>query len=451
VALIELDLDAPPAHPPSRPPARYYRSVAIFAVAVLLMALGGAAPPAAVLWQRTGLVPLGGAATSFQLVGGVLYTLDGNANRRTTTAWSLRPLRKLWSVSSGLQLDPSGTVIHDNGARVTAVGTNLLQQSSTGTTILDARTGTVRWRSPVPVLAYSGGVAVVQETRFAPGTLYDQSSGDPGPLYWSADGVPHTRPPEHTVLHGIDLATGRERWAVAEPGSVFVVSAGGDATGFVVIAADRLAMLAAATGAVVRQRALPPTTGDSYPEIVGGLLILSHGVSDTGTGTATAFALDSFEPRWRRTESGDIGAAAGCSELLCDAERGGLAVLDPRTGAPRWLAPPDVELVVHGPDVLEERTTTNRPLRVRDGRTGAVRVDVTGWEAVAQSDAGAPIMLFRSQPGTGRSGFGVLRPGARRVQLLGLSSVPVQGCGSDDRYVACEIDGGVEVWSYQAR
>jgi hypothetical protein len=440
LALIELDLDAAPAPPPGPPPARYVRSLAVVVTGVLVLSLGGAAPAAALLWQRVGLAQLGGASTSFQLVGGVLYTLDGNADRRTTTAWSLQPLRRLWSQSTALQLDASGTVIHDEPVDLVLAGGNLLQRSPGATTVLDPRTGRVRWRTDTPLLTGSGSTGLRQESTFAPGTVYDESSGDPGPLYFSIDGVPHTQPPERTVLRGLDLTTGRERWRYTESGSVYAVPGAG---GFVVVSADRITLLSAETGAVLRYRSLPRITGDSYPDVVGDLVLLAYG------GTIRALSRSTFAELWRHPDAAGATDEGSCLGLLCTVERNGITVLDPSTGDPSWRARADSLLVARGPDVLEEWPEGERPIRVRDAGTGRPRVELSGWEGVADSDPGEPLLLFRAQQGSGRAGFAVLTPGADRVQPLGLTSEPVRACSSDDRYVACRIGDGVEVWAYR--
>jgi outer membrane protein assembly factor BamB len=451
VALIELDLDAPPVPAPSRPPARYYRSAAVLACVVLVLALGGAAPITAVLWQRAGLIPVAGPSTSYQQVGGLLYTLDSDSGRRTTTAWSMRPVRKLWSVSTPLQVDASGSILHDGGALV-ASGRYTLLQASNGVTVIDPATGRIRWTAPQPTFVDDGQVAVVQQVEFAPGTEYDQSSGDPGPLYFSETGVPHNQPPERTVLHGLDLGTGRERWTVSERGAVYVVPASGDATGFLLVTADRLAVLASDTGAVVREHALPRFAGGdvSYPEVMGDLLILRHDVSETGAGTATVFGLDTLTQRWQVTEVSRDGSSGACLGLPCEEDRDGLAVLDPATGAPLWRSPRNTTLSLRGGGVLEMRGASTSPLHLLDARTGRVKVDLGGWQTVADNTGDAPIVLFRAQPPTGRAGFGVLMPGADRVQPLGLSTDRVYQCSADDRYVACRTGRGVEVWAYQA-
>jgi len=450
VALIELDLDAPPAPSPSRPPARYFRNVGVFTCVLLVLALGGAAPAVAVLWQRAGLVPLAGPTTSYQLVGGLLYTLDGNAGLRTTTAWSLHPVRKLWTLSTPLAVDSAGSVIQD-GASLSAAGRYVLLHASDGTRVIDSRSGRIRWTSRSPLASDNGGVGIIQQTEFPPGTEYDQSSGDPGPLYWSEDGVPHTQPPDHTVLRGLDLGTGRVRWTVSERGSVYVVPALGDATGFVVIAADRLSWLATDTGAVLREQPLPRFAGSdiSYPEPMGEVLILRHNVSDTGAGTATAFGMDTLEQRWQVTEPAQDGGSGSCLGLPCEQDGDRLAVLDPATGVPLWYASRQVTVLSHGHDALELRGTSKTPVRVLDARTGRVKVDLSGWQTVTDASDRAPIVVYRAQAPTGRAGFGVLAPGASRVQLLGLSSQRVEQCASDEKYVACRTGNGVEVWSFR--
>ncbi len=445
MALIDLDLVAPVAPRPSRPPDRYFRYVAVLAVVALVLTLGGDVLTVPVLWHRTGLAPLAGASTSYQLVGGTLYTLDGNANRRTTTAWSLNPLHKMWSLSTALQLDDSGTVIHDDAATLSRIGPHLLLRSGSVATVIDPATGRIRWTSKVPLLTGRGTTALVQDARFPAGTEYNQSSGDPGSLYFSAGGVPHTSPPERTVLHGLDLATGRQLWAHTEPGSVYAVPAGDATDGYLVISADRIALLDGRTGAVWRTRVLPPAPGDIFPDVIGDVVLMAFGDS------VRAVSLSTFAVLWQHTES--IGARAdqgSCLGLLCDTGRESITVLDPATGAARWTEPSSALLIARGPDVLEEQSDTQDPIVVRDPRTGRARVDLRAWQTVADSDPDNPILVFRAQTGTARAQFGALPAGASRVQPLGRTSAPVSECSSDARYVACRTTGGVEVFAYRA-
>lgn len=446
MALIELDRDAPAAPPASRPPARYFRYVAFAVVALLTLALGGASPIEPVLWRPDGLAALGGASTSYQLVGGVLYTLDGNSNRRTTTAWGLEPaVHKLWSLSTPLQLDDTGTVIHDDLTTLSVAGRFLVQNGATGITVIDPATGHVRWTSDLPVLTGTATSGLIQVPEFAAGTTYDQSSGAPGQLYFSVSGVPHTSPPERTVLRGLDLATGRERWRRTEPGSVYVTAAGDPTDGYMVISADRVSLLDGRTGAVLRSQTLPRITSESYPDVIGDVVLLATDL------TVRAISRTTFAPLWLHTESIGVRADQGsCLGLLCDTGRDTIAVLDPATGAARWTAANSALLIARGPAVLEERSDSQAPVALRDPGSGRTRVDLRRWETVADSDPGDPIVLFKFAAGTAQAEFGALLPGASKVQPLGRSAGRVRECSSDARYVACRIDGGVEVWAYRA-
>jgi hypothetical protein len=451
VALIELDLDTPRAAVTGRPPLRYFRYGGLLLAAVLVLVLGGAATVTSMIWRRAGSLPLTLSNTSFQILGGRLYTMDTNGAQRVTTAWAMAPVRRLWTASTPLDRDlSSGEVIHDGNAYLVGAGAYTLMQSSLGTTVLDVATGAVRWATRSPVLAESDGVAVVQETRFRPDTVYDESSGNPGPLYWSETGEPHTEPPERTTLRGLDLATGRPLWSADVGGSVYVVPARGDSTGFVVIAADGLTERAAATGAVLRQHPLARTGGSdiSYPDVDGDLLLLRHDAPD-GSSVATAYALDTLAPRWQLSEPPDSGNGSTCTDMPCRADSNGLTVLDPVRGVPLWHAGTYVDLTRRAAGTLEIQGITSRPLRLRDPDTGAVLADLSGWDAVADSDAADPIVLYRAEPPDGHAAFGVLLPGGRGVQPLGRAAGRIKGCGSDDQHIVCRVDDGLEVWSYR--
>jgi PQQ-like domain len=451
VALIELDLDAPPAAAAGRPPLRFYRYGGLLLTALLVLALGGAVTVTSVIWRRDGSLPLAGPDTSFQILGGRLYTMDTAGAQRVTTAWTMNPVRRLWSASTPLAQDPSsGAIIHDGNAHLAGAGAYTLLQSSIGTTVLDVATGAVRWASRAPVLAESDGVGVVQQTQFRAGTAYDESSGDPGPLYWSATGQPHTEPPRRTTLRGLDLATGRPLWSADVRGSAYVVPAASDATGFVVIAADALTERAAATGTVLRRHPLTRAGGSdiSYPDVDGDLLLLRHDAPD-GSSVATAYGLDTLQPRWQLSAPPDNGNGSTCIDLPCREDANGLTVLDPTHGAPLWHAGTYVDLIRRAAGALEVRGVSSRPLRLRDPGTGAVLADLSGWDAVVDGDAADPIVLFRAEPPDGHAAFGVLLPGGHAVQPLGRAGGRIESCVSDDQHVACRTTDGVEVWSYR--
>jgi hypothetical protein len=451
VALIELDLDAAPPAPTARPPIRYYRYGGVLITAILVLALGGAATVTSRILQRDGSIPLAGSNNSVQLLGDVLYTMDTSGDQRVTTAWSMTPVRRLWSASTPLARDPgSDEIPHDGNVYLAGAGAYTLLQTALGTTVLDVATGAIRWASQASVLTQSGGVGIGQETHFRPGTAYDESSGNPGPLYWSTTGTPHTEPPQRTTVRGLDLATGRPLWSADVPGSVYVVPARDDTTGFVVIAADGLTERAAVTGAVLRQRPLSRVGGSdvTYPDVDGDLLMLRHDNPD-GSSFATAYALDTLEQRWQISEPPDSGSGSSCIDMPCRRETDGLSVLDPERGTPLWHAGTNVDLSRRPGGVLEAQGTSSRPLGLRAPRTGAVLADLSGWDSVTDSDPADPIVLFRAEPPDGHAAFGVLMPGGHAVQPLGRAAGRVRACWSDEQHIACRVADGVEVWSYR--
>ncbi|RZU49591.1 putative pyrroloquinoline-quinone binding quinoprotein [Krasilnikovia cinnamomea] len=446
MALIELsdDPSAPPAA--TRPSVRRHRRLGLALAAVLALALAGAVPAAAVYWRHAGVVPLP-AAADFQVVGGRLYTLDVADGRRITSAWTMRPLRRLWRAATTADDAPGGAL--QGGGSVQAVGGHVLLRAGQATTVLDARTGAVRWTSPVPVLPLTDDIGLVQAERFRPGTEYDESSGAPGALYFSSSGQPHTEPPEVTELRGVDLTTGQPRWSARFPGSIYPARARGRVAGVLVLASGRLSLRAAESGAVLREQSLARIPGaQSWGDVVGDLLLVRQAAADDGT-VVTAYAMDTLAPRWRRTEPAAAGNSATCTGLACEKGRSHLVVLDPGTGRPRWRTTGDVDLQTGAGYALEVQSGRSRPLRALDPASGVPVVDLSAWQTFATGPSAAPLVLARREAGRGTA-FGVLLPGRRAIQRLGQSRAAVTDCSADSRFVACRAAAGVEVWAYSA-
>jgi outer membrane protein assembly factor BamB len=449
VALIELDLYAPTESPPGRAQRGHHRYGGIALAVVLLLTLAGSAPATSVLWRRIGLAPLAAPDASYQFVGGRLYTFDSAGDRLVTTAWSMDPLRRLWSRTTTVPDAQTYGVMPGFGWFVAPVeGDQVVLQSRLSSTVVDARTGAVRWTSPVPVMATAGGrVGLVYEQHFRPGTEYNQATGASGPLYYADDGAFHTEPPLHTTLRALDLRTGRQLWQTVRAGRVIAADVRGNADRIVVVAPGWLGVLAAGTGAVLRERRLPgPAARELRPgDIVDDLVLLRRGSPGDG-GTVTAYSVADLAPVWQRPEPVD-GNPAYCADMLCQNEGFGVTVLDPATGQPQWHTDPGVGLVGRGASVLEVGTAENRPVRARDAATGAVQADLAGWTWYASSPEDAPLVLGRFD--RDRTVMGVLPPGGRAVQPLGYSTTPVTNCASDEGFVGCRVFGGVEVWAYR--
>jgi len=86
---------------------------------------------------------------------------------------------------------------------------------------------------------------------------------------------------------------------------------------------------------------------------------------------------------------------------------------------------------------------------VVDPATGARRVELGGWRADITGSDEQPIVLRRHQ-GPLTSFFGAVAAGRPAVQPLGATSGPVGDCTSDERYVVCQADGGLQIWAYRA-
>lgn len=449
MALIELDLYAPAEFTVGSPPPGRHRPLGAALVLLLVLALAGATPARSVLWRHAGLAAIDSPQGTYQLLGGQLYTFDALAGRLVTTAWSMDPLRRLWSRSTQVQVPDQDGMLPGLGRFVTQAGSgDVLLQAEQGSTIIDARTGAVRWSSPVPVAPVVGGrIGLIHDQQFRPGTRYDQATGASGPLFFSTTGVFYTEPPVRTTLRALDIRTGRPLWSVTLPGPVLAAPAPGDPDAVLLVAADRLGLRAAATGAVLRERSLAGTAvrTPSSSDITSGLVLLRTGSPGKPGGMVTAYSGRTLAQVWRRPEPA-YGSSAYCDGLLCDAWDASAAVLDPATGRPRWRTRLGASLVGRGDGVMELGSAASRPIWLRDTVTGAIRVDLRPWMWYASSPEDDPLVLGRLA-GTGMI-FGVLLPGRRAVQPLGYSPTPVADCASDTRFVACRVFGGVDVWTY---
>jgi outer membrane protein assembly factor BamB len=438
VALIELDLPAPPPSGRVRPPVHRYRVLGLVLAGLLVLTLGGAAPGAPVRWRHLGSVPLpAGSLLTFTVSGDRLYAATVTGDRRVTSAWRLDPTRPAWTVTV-----PGGEV---GDGYLEPAGDLLLQNLDPQVAVLDAATGATRWTAPVPVQVLSGRTGLVRTAAFAPGTEYDTTSGDPGQLYFSADGRPYTQPPRYTDLEGVDLATGRRRWKVREPGSVYAAAAP-DASGAVlVVSAQAIDLRDGTTGGPLRRRALPRADPREvwYAEVTGDLVLVRQGRR------LTAYRAGTLEQRWTTVLPPDDVQSGFCFGVLCQRLPDGIAILDPETGRAAWRAGVDVNLTGGGGEVLETRGSSGRPVRIRDAATGATRTDLSAWDTVVDYDTGRDLLVYRYDPALQTTAFGLRAPGAAVVRSLGVSEAPLRDCRASDRLVACRGVDHIEVFAYR--
>lgn len=440
MALIELSADQPAVAPASLPPAYRYRAFGLVLATVLVLSLSGAVPAQVFFWRHAGQVSLPFQA-DFQVVGGRLFTFEVTDGRRVTSAWAVRPLRRIWRVVSTADDTPGG--LSQGGASAAVAGDFVLVQAAQTSMVLDARTGAVRWRSPLPVVPVSETVGLVEDEHFRPGTEYDEQSNTPGTLYFGSDGRPHTEPPLRTDLTGVDLATGRALWRAPFTGSIYPAKARGRAGAVVVAASDQLSLRSAQDGRVLATRPLPAatTTDSTSASVVGDLLLIGH------SGLITAYAMADLGRRWQIDPPEDPHNVAGCTGLVCRPSGSVLLVLDPATGKPRWHTDGQVDVVTGAGYDIQLKTGENRPVRAVGPVTGSLVADLASWRTFTATSGAGPALLTRLEPGRGTV-FGMLRPGSRAVDQLGTTRAQVTDCAADVRFVACRAPAGVEVFTY---
>lgn len=441
MALIELSPETPAPPIATPPPAYVYRRFGLALAALLVLALGGAAPVSSTLWQRIGLVLMSEGGDFQLLADGLLYTVDAHAEPRVLSAWQVDPLRRLWSYADTGKGEPFFVTSATPGVAVLRVGSS--------TSVLDARTGVLRWTSPGLVQQLTDEVGLVQEERFRPGTEYDPDSGDPGRLYGTTSDTLHTEPALSTELRGVELATGRPLWSVSVPGSVYTSWTGTPTSAIVVLSADRLTVRSPVTGAVLRERNVPRVGGVSAAEgeIAGDTVLVRYGAFGEG-GRVTAYALDTLDERWQQVQPNPAGSSVNCYGLPCVKTRDDLMVLDPRTGASRWRVA-GADLMAFGAGSALAVRNMNRPLRTVDLRTGRPEAELAGWRGYFPVDGRDAYVL--SRPDQDRStSFGLLLPGADAVQPLGRMPATTVECQPARDVIACRVGAGIEIWSYHA-
>ena len=451
MALIELDLAAPPGQPlSSAPPARRYRLTGLIVAAVLVVALGGAVPLGSLVWHYLGMVPLPGPVgpeSPFQLDGDRAYTTAGSGTGRVVTAWALAgPPHQLWHVPFPARVvGPDQVTFGD--VRVNRAGDVVLLSDGPATTAVDARTGAVRWRSPIPVQTLAGDrIGLVQEPEFRDGTVYDQNSGAPGPLYFSASGEPHTEAPVRTVVRGVDLRTGVTVWSAALPGSINLFAG----TGLLILSSDRLTLRSPDTGAVLHETLLSKVAGQPpyAGQLAGDVVVVFYGADDSDQRQMVGYSAGTLRPLWGRPEAKVLINPGACDGVICAYDGSGRAVLDPATGQQRWRAPDDLDLAQRGADVLESGGNPAVPVRLASPVNGDQRLDLAGWRSDVSGSADQPVVL-RRRVESGATAFGVVVGDPTAIKVLGQTRGVVGDCTADDRFVVCRAAGGLQVFAYR--
>jgi hypothetical protein len=322
--VIDLDAHLPASGTSSRRPRRVdrvaVRPVAIGAVVLLVLALGGSA---ARLPGLRSILAVENTSGVFALAPTALFTADfGRApgSQATVRRHSLDGPSARWSTELPQtvgSLDSIGT------AQVLAVGpAEVLMATSVDflqTTFLDTGTGEILWSTT------TDGVLRLADTSAL------MTGGGTGSV----------------VVRRADLRTGRTLWS-HEVTSPAYLDAGDPADGTLshiatVDRRGRAAVLGFADGAVVATAELgvPPSRPDedglsdtaSYAA-VGAHLYLAR--REDGKASLTAYRLSDLHQLWR-TDTASLGRPTRCGpDHLCVTTPTGLTVLDTGTGDIRW-------------------------------------------------------------------------------------------------------------------
>lgn len=450
MALIELDLDAPPDRLDGRrtPPPWRYRHFGLAVVVILLLAVAGAAPAGATFWRPLGLIPVApGAESTIQLAGGRVFVIALAGPGRTLTAWEPQPSpHRLWTteVPVSATFDPARGVF--GTIRVQRIGDLLLVGAGLSSTVLDPDTGAVRWTTPNRITPVRDGLAVLIDRIFRPGTLYDQESGEPGMLYFSADGQPHVEPPVRTEVRGLDLASGEVLWTVTPGGSVTAeVARGAGPPAVLITASDRLSLRDARTGELLREARLPEEAGfgPGTSDVLDDVALIGY----PEAGLQAGYDVRTLDRLWTRDLHPEREPDS-CTGLLCTVGDREVQVLDRRTGRPAWSAPATAGLAARAGSVLVSGPDGEGPETLVDAATGVPRVRLDGWTGAVEGFAAHALLLWRDEKGGGRA-FGAVLPGATEVRYLGGAGGLDGDCAADERYVVCRDVHGLRLWAYR--
>ncbi|GAA0801942.1 outer membrane protein assembly factor BamB family protein [Spirilliplanes yamanashiensis] len=250
-------------------------------------------------------------------------------------------------------------------------------------------------------------------------------------------------------LTGVDARTGAIRLRVpAAPGDAATVADDGTLLAVVAAGGD-VTLRSLADGTVTRRgraevQAAPGPVAGLRVEAVAGVLVVVDEAGDATT--VTGYPVGTLRPAWRaRFGAGD--SAVRCADVVCVPGPGGLAVLDPRTGARlwhdrRWQWPYPTTT---GPLVVEDADESSRQAGARtlvDPHTGRVLAELTPDTVLVRGHPDARVVRDPARPV--RSA--VRRSGAAAPFAV-LDAAVLTDCHADGPHLVCPtVNGTLTVW-----
>jgi hypothetical protein len=418
-----------PEHPVPETPEHPYRAgLAVFAAVLLLLLSGSTSPRAPV--QPT-LVAARGGDTMF-VEEERLYVVG--AGPRANDAAAPATVVSTYELPSGGLLARTTLAITGAIFHVTEVGATTLVSYQVDTlgaqATVAAVTGTNRelWRAPALLIGVSTADALV---------LLCERTPRFGNLRW----------------FGADLTSGRTRWSFEQRIQGDTAQAdyrdGFPRRLITVTTAGRIEVRDTGTGATVVAAAVPAPPGWSWHgltvALAGDLIVVG------GVGGIAGYSLADLRPRWHSTFDVSGRRVQDCDGLIClIGYRGGVHVLDPRTGRVRWAGANwtgahrvGEYLLVSGNEGLEGRY----PLAVVDPETGVVRGEFGAWQAAGDVRTDGTVIGRLQRIGDDVVTYGVLNPATLAVRVLGTATAVSGDCRATSAVLVCRrIDATVAIW-----
>ncbi|MFC3991662.1 outer membrane protein assembly factor BamB family protein [Actinoplanes siamensis] len=410
-------MTARPAPRPTRPGRR--RAPVAVALACALTLSAAATPPVPLvrqLWTADVLQQDGLA-----LAGDAVYV----ARQTTLTAYDLATGAVRWSRGSPWDADQLVSMVVSDGM-VRLAGPRVWGATPDGgqmvfpaeVTVLDAATGSLRWRRPGEV-KQSTADAVLLGDRDPHGALRALRlvGARDGGLRW-----------ERPLTHVLDAQVGSSR--------IVTLTADGD-----------VAVYRYADGAPVTSRRVESGgAGLNTVALVSGERLFVTRTDPRGA-TVTAYRLDDLTRLWRQRT---LRAAylVDCGPVLCLSRGAEVAGLDPATGEPRWLLPGRGGVSVAGPGRLLAYSNDEQPTQALvDAATGRVLGDGgAGWPMPAGA-AADPGILFRVSAGDPtRTVVSRIDLASGRITTIGtVASIVGVRCDGSGHYLVCRRPDGIVV------
>jgi outer membrane protein assembly factor BamB len=444
------EVDERPPHPRRR------RWMAMAVGAVLLVGLGGAAPPRPGMVETVVPAVLGDAIDVQDDQLFVVHPPNGNhalAGDRIITAYELPSGRRLWQTRSDYSRQEFGGVILLGDAMVLP-RYELGGGAGSRLDVFDRHTGRHRWQRAGSLMGWTKG------PPGAPGRLFVGIDAPP-----DEDGVPQTAP---LRVMALDVLTGEPVWTYEPPPDAQVMTSWSDGGSDALVTglpSGRVEIRSARNGELVAAATLRPPldperdlTADPMMERQW-IMLAEDMVMVVGPGhrTLTAYGLDRLERRWEVPWQRDVGwfGHPPCGPLMCmQTADGRVRGVDPRTGRTRWeKAWPYLDAA--GPLLLGSRTDSpyggEGPLVLVDPATGESVADLGVW-AVTESmvTTGVDRLVFKHDPATGRAWVGLVDIQARVVRLLDVAHEVSGDCRvGRDSLVCRRRDATVGIWRYR--